>query len=355
MSNRDISPEILQKHISASGSRDSKQQQETAYADIERFRSNSLKFQSLTFSNNEQKMLVTLEVQSRTLPLFLRMLKAFVLLCRMYLLISPSLISNLKSFEGNEFIYHVNLIFSAIIFVKINLVLKKKRRQYFRSITQCADYISCLGLVLSSLIYTLTSHFIHARNSFQHYYFWSFCCFVNIFHIIDRLKQFRLISETFSIIMLAVKLNYPFFYVMLIVYCVFASLGSYIFGGCIHSDTPAQMDAVGHSINPLLVIHNWNDFFNSMVFLYSINLNNNLPAYINMSTVQDGKRSMVKLMFFFIFYTINNFILMNIFIGQIIEISLCYFKTIYNESKDVQMKKIDNYLNDSMPEYRVKV
>ena len=259
MSNRTITPDILQKHISTSSARDSKQQQDTAYANIERFRSNSLKFQSLSLSNNEQKMIVTLEVQSRTLPLFLRMLKAFVLFCRMYLLISPSLISNLKSFEGNELIYHVNLIFSAIIFVKINLVLKKKRRQYFRSITQCADYISCLGLVLSSLIYTLTSHFIHARNSFQHYYFWSFCCFVNIFHIIDRLKQFRLISETFSIIMLAVKLNYPFFYVMLIVYCVFASLGSYIFGGCIHSDTPAQMNAVGHTINPLLVIHNWND------------------------------------------------------------------------------------------------
>ena len=326
------------------------------FDELGRFRSSSIRLRAITNTGNntDAKKIITIEVESRSTNNWIRYLKTFVLLCRIYLLTSPSLITNLLTFKNNTLIYNFNFLCSMIIFVKINLVLRKKRRHYFRTLAHCIDYIATLGSLMSSFIYTLNEHLELGQNSFQHYYFWSFCCFCNIFNIINHLKQFRLISETFSIIMLALKLNYPFFYVMLIVYCVFATTGNYLFGGNINSNTPAEMDAAGQKIHPLLVHHNWNDFFNSMVFLYSINLNNNLPAYINMSTVQDGQRSTVKMFFFFIFYLINNFILMNIFIGQIIEISLCYFKSIYKETKEVQVMENDNP-DDSIMQYRVKV
>lgn len=303
----------------------------------------------------EEKKVVMLEVESRKSNRLIYFLKWFVIGCRMFIVLSPSLTINVKFFKDNILLYHLNFFCSFCVFLKINLVLRKKRRHYFKTARYCIDYVANLGVFLCSLIYVINAFFELGPNALRHYYFWAACCFLNVVDILNHLKQFKLVSETFAIIMLALKLNYPFFYVIIIVYCIFASLGGYLFGGSISSNTPAQMEAVGQGTKEIYVYHNWNDFFNSMVFLYSINLNNNLPTYVNMSSVKDGSRLLYKMCFFFIFYLINNFILMNIFIGQIIEISLHYFKSIYQEAKGISIEKDDSKLNRSVSAIRVKV
>ena len=231
----------------------------------------------------------------------------------------------------------MNLVCSIIIFVKINLVLRKKRRRYFREVGYCLDYVATVGVLLSSLTYYLNSVLKLGDNDFQHYYFWSVCCFVNVIDILNHLKQFKLVAETLSILALAVRLNYPFFYVMLILYFIFAAIGEFIFGGNINSSTLGKMDQVGQATKAIYVNHNWNDFLSSVVYVYSINLNNNIPLYVNMSTVNEGPSRNFKPIYFVVFYLLNNIILMNIFIGQVIDISLSYFKSIFNEARDISV------------------
>jgi hypothetical protein len=276
---------------------------------------------------------VKVEIQSRTSGKIVTILKWFVIGCRIFVLLSPSMVSDLKVFQSNTLVYKVNLICSAIIFLKINLVLRKKRRRYFREVSYCLDYIATAGVLLCSLTYYLNSRFSLGDNDFQHYYFWSVCCFVNVIDILNHLKQFRLVSETLSILALAVRLNYPFFYVILILYLVFGAIGEFTFGGNINSDTLERMEIVGQDTKEEYVVHNWNDLFNSVVYLYSINLNNNLPIYVNMSTVNEGNKRNFKPLFFVVFYLLNNIILMNTFVGQIIEISLSYFKSVVFEAR----------------------
>ena len=151
--------------------------------------------------------------------------------------------------------------------------------------------------------------------------------------IFNHLTQFKLISETTSIIVLAIKLNYPFLYVIVMNYLVCAVIGGYLFGGNISSQSPDQMAAVGQATKPEYRFHNWNDFTASLVFLYSIQLNNNIPMYVSISTVNEGPTRNFKPIFFVLFYFINNIILIRIFVGQIIEISLEYFKSIDKEDK----------------------
>ena len=55
--------------------------------------------------------------------------------------------------------------------------------------------------------------------------------------------------------------------------------------------------------------------------------------YVSISTVAEGPTRNFKPLFFVIFYFINNIILIRIFVGQIIEISLEYFKSIEKEDK----------------------
>ncbi len=156
---------------------------------------------------------------------------------------------------------------------------------------------------------------------------------MNVIAIFTHLTQFKLISEITSIIVLAIKLNYPFFYVILCNYLIAANIGGYIYGGNINSSTPEHMESVGQKTKPEYRFHNWNDFLSSLVYLYSVQLNNNMTLYVSISSVNEGPVRNYKPIFFIIFYMLNNVILIRIFVGQIIEISLAYFKEIDKEER----------------------
>lgn len=186
---------------------------------------------------------------------------------------------------------------------------------------------------MSSSIYFINSYFNLGDNTMEHYYFWAACCFCNVLAIFNRLTQFKLINEVTSVIVLAIKLNYPFLYVIVLNYFVCANIGGYLFGGNINSTTPDRMAEVGQATKDEYKFANWNDFLSSLVYLYSIQLNNNINMYINYCTVNEGPHRSFKPMFFFFFYMLNNVILNRIFVGQVIEISLAYFREIDKESK----------------------
>lgn len=138
-------------------------------------------------------------------------------------------------------------------------------------------------------------------------------------------------------IVLAIKLNYPFLYVIMLNYLICGIIGGYLFGGNINSTTPEHMASVGQPTKPEYRFHNWNDFFSSLVYLYSIQLNNNMTMYVSYSTVNEGASRNFKPIFFIVFYMLNNVVLNRIFVGQIIEISLEYFKVMDKEDRRIKV------------------
>lgn len=303
-------------------------------------------YSSLKSNNTEEKKLVNVVIEARSKGKFVYYLKIFVIICRMFILVSPSISTNLKKEdpEKNKLIYELNFIASIVVLIKILLVLRQKRRHYFRRLSPCIDFLGNCGVFMASLIYFLCSSLKLAPNSGleEQYYFWAACCFCNVIAIFNHISQFKLVSEILSVIGLAIKINYPFLYVIVMNYFIFGVVGGYIFGGNINSSTPKNMDNVGQETKPEYVYQNWNDYLNSLVYLYGINLNNNMTMYISFSTVNEGPYRNYKPIFFFLFYLFNNMILRSIFIGQIIEISLHFFKTIAEEENHVKIVSEDN-------------
>lgn len=166
---------------------------------------------------------------------------------------------------------------------------------------------------------------------------WTICCFVSILAIFNHLNQFKVVSEIFSIIVVSFKTVYPFLFVILMNYWVFATIGMFIFGGNINSETIQRMQSLDIDPGEGYENFNWNDLANSFVMLYSISLNNNLLTYINMSIVGDGPIRNYKGLFFLSFYLANNLILQNIFIGQVIEIGITYLRVTNQEFKNVRI------------------
>lgn len=164
------------------------------------------------------------------------------------------------------------------------------------------------------------------------------------------MTQLKLVSEIFGVIMLAIKINYPFLYVWVMNYLIFAVIGGYVFGGNINSLTPERMEAVGQATKPEYIYQNWNDFLNSLVYLWGINVNNNMNMYISISVVNEGDSRNYKPFFFFVFYIMNNILLRSILIGQIIEISLAYFKVMNKELQRVEI--VDDDAKALLPAYR---
>jgi hypothetical protein len=155
------------------------------------------------------------------------------------------------------------------------------------------------------------------------------------------MTQLKLVSEIFGVIVLAIKINYPFLYVWVMNYLIFATIGGYLFGGNINSLTSKMMENVGQATKPDYIYQNWNDFLNSLVYLWGVNLSNNMNMYVSISVVNEGPTRNFKPIFFFVFYVMNNILLRSILIGQIIEISLAYFKVMNKELQRVEIMDDD--------------
>jgi hypothetical protein len=72
------------------------------------------------------KIMVNLEIQATTRSRLKRILKFLVIVCRLFILLSPSFTTEAGSGSAQTWIYDVNMICSIVVFIKIALVLRKK-------------------------------------------------------------------------------------------------------------------------------------------------------------------------------------------------------------------------------------
>ena len=134
------------------------------------------------------------------------------------------------------------------------------------------------------------------------FYIWSVSCLVGVVDIVHQLKRISILSKLVQIIFYALKVTYPFLFVILISFLIFAMIGMSIFGGSINSRTPAlYLKYVGGELNDNYEYLNWNDLVNSLVFVYSIVINNSIPTLLNMCIVDRGYATDFRGLYFLAF------------------------------------------------------
>lgn len=301
---------------------------------------------------DSSKRKVNIVVHSRFLGRWKYWFKQLIFFCRLVVVISPSLtIAELQTSAHNSLIFDINLGCVLLILIRILWAVKKKKRHYFDRVAPCIDLLANVSVFFSALICVINTHFLLCSPRNSQYYFWAICCFFNILAIMNHLGQFKVVAETLGAVGLAFRLNGSFLYVVVLVYLISAKVGLYLFGGRINSKSPERMSKVGQPIQEIEVYQNWNDFLNSLVYLWGINLNNNLPMYISISSIDSDPTRDYTPLFFFFFYMINNVILRNIFIGQIIDTALQYFKQIDKEER--MIKQINDDTDVSVVDVKI--
>lgn len=78
-----------------------------------------------------RKQLVKIEIQNQRTRPIIRQLKNFVVLCRLFILLSPSLTTDFGNSTENSWIYSTNFFCSIIVLSKISIVMVKKRTLLF--------------------------------------------------------------------------------------------------------------------------------------------------------------------------------------------------------------------------------
>lgn len=118
------------------------------------------------------------------------------------------------------------------------------------------------------------------------YYCWALFSLSVIFLLYKDLDAGSRVGLIVDCVFYAVFKVSSFLIVIFTNYLIFAEIGTLMFGGNISVATIDRYNArTNSSINPDYVHLNWNDFGNSMVSLFAINLNNNMITLINWSSI----------------------------------------------------------------------
>ena len=165
-------------------------------------------------------------------------------------------------------------------------------------------------------------------------YIWSVSCLCSIWAIINHLRQLTILKKVVSVIIHSIRVTYPFLFVIVFVYLIFALIGCSLFGGGVNSLTPdLYSQACGGELNEGYVYLNFNDMPSAVAMLYSLTLNNQMIVLINMTTVNAGKERDYRSIFYLVYVFLVNMMLFNIFVGMIIGIGLEYFNLILEQSE----------------------
>jgi hypothetical protein len=128
----------------------------------------------------------------------------------------------------------------------------------------------------------------------------------------------------------------PFIFTLLIAYYILAVIGESIFGGKVSSDTlRLYAETIGPDLKPDYVKMNWNDHTNSLIFLYSMALDNKFLDLMNMTLVSCGTVRDWRAGFFVLVFVLTKMLLLNIFQGFFIAIFLQF----YGKEKENDIKK----------------
>lgn len=183
------------------------------------------------------------------------------------------------------------------------------------------------GILLGLDVYQLIQYSTKGDIAFVVDVIWALCCMAILVPWLNHIRRLKLTQQAIIILFHAFKAVYPFLFVVFMNFLIFAQLGQIWFGGKMTSTIPE--DILKATKGPLLrnyEYQNFNDLYNGMVFLYTIEVYNNYPNMVNIAAIgRDPEHRDYSPLFFAVFTLINTFICQNILLGQIISITLDYF------------------------------
>lgn len=274
------------------------------------------------------------------------------------LVLFPAIVSDIGN---SSTIFIINLIASSIQLIYILIKIQNqgkdynnpKGQTYFRPKDNCVFLLAVCILIPADAINIYTSY-LKEEQIQEIYYIWSIASLSIIYPLYVSLKENFIFGKLMDTILYAIKRVWPFLYVIMVNYCMFAVLGCYVFGGSINSKTREVYNKLTNSsLNPNYENLNWNDLPNSFVFLYTINMNNQMIALINMSSldVETGEKGYGGL-FFLAFVIMNNMLYFNIFVGLVIGVGIEKSKQFLEEFKTRQESQRDTRaLNSSIASF----
>lgn len=238
--------------------------------------------------------------------------------------------------EDDWLVYGTNMFAALTILVKDCLMLWNIGKAYLESTSAVIEMIAVTVLIAID-IDTIVQH------DNRLFILWSTLCVIFTINLIIYLKKTKIFHNNIQILILAIKNMYPFLFVVIMSYVLFAFVGIALFGGKIHSGTPeVYLKATGSQLNRMYQHLNWNDMGNAIAFLYTVQIGNQIPILVNLSACgrHENYRDYSGL-FFFAFIVINEMILFNLFIGNLIAISLNF----------LQLEKVAKELKEDKTEY----
>jgi hypothetical protein len=255
---------------------------------------------------------------------------------RVVIIVSPVVAAD--SSVGFDWILLGNMFAGWVLLAKCLFVFKRRGIRYFGRIETCIEFFVCVGLLMCNNMALLGEHGEYFSND-QLGLLWSLLCLLEVVCFVDHLRSYSLVSKMVLIIFHALNTVSPFLYVLAMTYCLFAFVGMALFGGRITSTLQEDWRAyAGADLNRRFQYLNWNDFLSSLVYLWSINMNNQLPTLVNICAfARDPLQRDYSPLFFAVFFFLNNYILFNLFYGQIIAISINYFK------QEVESKEFNQF------------
>ena len=163
------------------------------------------------------------------------------------------------------------------------------------------------------------------------YYGWAISCILYLAPLMKDLKKNFVVGKILDSTFFSLTRVFPFLVVISLNYMIFAIIGTYFLGGRINSDTPYRyLDVTGADLNANYQNLTWNDLPDSLVFLYCINLNNQMVTLMNMcSFYENSEEKDYAGLLFLAFVIMNNIILFNIFVGLVVGIGMEYSKEIF--------------------------
>lgn len=195
------------------------------------------------------------------------------------------------------------------------------------------DVLQLLSVIVLLQIDLFT--IISKRNYF--FISWVIACISNVPMFLSRLWRLASVKLVVRILNSAMNTVYPFMFVVIMFYSVFAFVGMALYGGKINSTLPEKyLNATDSQLLRNYQFLNWNDFLNSLTCLYTIQVGNQTPILINMGAIaRNPEERDYSGLFFLVVIIANDMILFNLFVGSVISICLDAFERQKTEELDI--------------------
>lgn len=150
-----------------------------------------------------------------------------------------------------------------------------------------------------------------------------------------------MIKLVLKILHSALNTVYPFLFVVVMFYIIFAFVGMALFGGKINSGLPeAYLKATGGQLLRNYQFLNWNDLLNSLACIYSLQVGNQTPILLNMAAVgRNADTRDYSGLFFLLVIFVNDTLIFNLFVGSVIAICLDSFERDKLASQPIQQEE----------------